>query len=204
MTSWCLLYLTLKQQNKIPGALSEPAALQVALCHTLYLEVSLVSPFYSWNQMQEKLNKSIAEGTQVLCQDSSALSSTSCLFSSTLGNLPRRWAHALIRQWYFFPTPLPPVFMNRNSAACPQRKNTVILQSVDACILTFGLKQIEWLLEFTGTSLHWWFRGNMVIFLEKMKIGTCKVHQGNSSKAPGPLFVMCFSWWLAKQGAVYH
>lgn len=40
----------------------------------------------------------------------------------------------------------------------------------------------------------------MVIFLEKMKIGTCKVYQGNSSKAPGPLFVMCFFIVAGKAG----
>ena len=95
------------------------------------------------------------------------------------------------RQIDIFSTPLHAIFKKKNSATCPQKKNTVILHSSYACILTFGLKSVKWLFEFNGNNLYWWFRGNMVIFLKKVKIGTCKIYLGYSSKTRGSFFLLC-------------
>lgn len=98
--------------------------------------------------------------------------------------------HVLIRQWYFLYT-FACYFQEQKFSYMPSEKNTVILHSSYACILTFGLKSVKWLFEFNGNNLYWWFRGNMVIFLKKMKIGTCKIYLGYSSKTRGSFFLLC-------------
>lgn len=144
-----------------------------------------------------------------MSQDSSALSSTSCLFSSTHGSLPQKvqffpWRWALCpNKPMIFSLHFCTLFSRTKIQLHALKRKTVILPSLDGYILTFGLKSIKWLFEFTGNNLYRWFRGNMVMFLKKRKIGTCKIYQGYSSETPGSFFCYVFFTVADKTGVVY-